>query len=61
MTFPDFHRAPNIADHPEVYERENEAIDPDGRLWRALRERSDWTGRTLLDLGCGTGFWPRSS
>ncbi|PSL56221.1 methyltransferase family protein [Saccharothrix carnea] len=57
VTFPDFHRAPNIADHPDVYERENEAIDPDGRLWRALRERADWAGRTLLDLGCGTGFW----
>ncbi|WP_053718723.1 class I SAM-dependent methyltransferase [Saccharothrix sp. NRRL B-16348] len=55
--FSDFHRAPNIADHPDVYERENEAIDPDGRLWRALRERADWAGRTVLDLGCGTGFW----
>ncbi|TQM79201.1 methyltransferase family protein [Saccharothrix saharensis] len=55
--FPDFHRAPNIADHPDLYERENEAIDPDGRLWRALRDQADWAGRTVLDLGCGTGFW----
>ena len=55
--FPDFSRAPNIADNPETYERENEAIDPTGVLWSALRARADWAGRTLLDLGCGTGFW----
>ncbi|ROP36515.1 class I SAM-dependent methyltransferase [Saccharothrix texasensis] len=55
--FPDFHRAPNIADHPDLYERENEAIDPTGLLWRALRDQADWAGRTVLDLGCGTGFW----
>ncbi|QQQ80460.1 class I SAM-dependent methyltransferase [Saccharothrix sp. 6-C] len=55
--FPDFHRAPNIADHPDLYERENEAIDPAGLLWRALRDQADWAGRTVLDLGCGTGFW----
>ncbi len=55
--FSDFRRAPDIADHPDVYERENEAVDLDGRLWRALREQYDWAGRTLLDLGCGTGFW----
>jgi ubiquinone/menaquinone biosynthesis C-methylase UbiE len=35
---------------------ENRAVDPDGTLWAALRERADWTGRTVLDLGCGTGF-----
>lgn len=57
MTFPDFAPAPNIAEHPDLYERENEAIDPDGVLWRALREQADWSGRTLVDLGCGTGFW----
>ncbi|HEX5116189.1 MAG TPA: class I SAM-dependent methyltransferase [Pseudonocardiaceae bacterium] len=57
MTFPDFSPAPNIAEHPDLYERENEAIDPAGVLWRALREQADWTGRTLVDLGCGTGFW----
>ncbi|NUT94900.1 MAG: class I SAM-dependent methyltransferase [Saccharothrix sp.] len=55
--FPDFARAPNIADHPDVYERENEAIDPTGVLWRALRAEADWAGRTIVDLGCGTGFW----
>lgn len=57
LGFPDFARAPNIAGHPDVYERENEAIDPTGVLWRALRAEVDWAGRTIVDLGCGTGFW----
>nr|WP_309116101.1 class I SAM-dependent methyltransferase [Saccharothrix sp.] len=57
LVFPDFARAPNIAGHPDVYERENEAIDPTGVLWRALRAEVDWAGRTIVDLGCGTGFW----
>jgi SAM-dependent methyltransferase len=56
-SFPDFSRAPNIADNPETYERENEAIDPSRALWRALRDEADWSGRTLVDLGRGTGFW----
>jgi len=55
--FPDFARAPNIADNQATYELENEAIDPSGALWRALRDERDWSGRSLLDLGCGTGFW----
>ncbi len=46
----------NIWNHPATYEVENRAVDPDGVLWRALQETVDWTGRTVLDLGCGTGF-----
>lgn len=57
MTYPDFVRAPDIADHPELYELENRAIDPAGVLWRALREQADRRGRDLVDLGCGDGFW----
>jgi SAM-dependent methyltransferase len=48
--------SPNIWKTPEVYERENRAADPDGRLWAAMTERSDWAGRVVLDVGCGTGF-----
>lgn len=48
--------SPNIWHHTATYELENRAADPDGRLWAAMRERADWTGRTVLDLGCGTGF-----
>ena len=55
--FPDWRRAPNIADHPEVYELENEALDPDGLVLRAMRDLADWRGRAIVDLGCGTGFW----
>jgi SAM-dependent methyltransferase len=56
-TFPDFVRAANIADNPDTYQRENEAIDPSGALWNGLRQAADWAGRTVLDLGCGSGFW----
>lgn len=53
----DWIRAPNIGEHPDVYELENEAIARDGRLDEALRAAGEWSGRQLLDIGCGTGFW----
>lgn len=49
--------APNIAGDAATYELENEAIARDGRLDEALRGIEDWSGRRLLDIGCGTGFW----
>ncbi len=48
--------SPNIWRHTATYEVENRAVDPDGRLWSALESLADWSGRTVLDLGCGTGF-----
>lgn len=48
--------SPNIWRHTATYEVENRAADPDGRLWTAMSERVTWAGRTVLDLGCGTGF-----
>lgn len=48
--------SPNIWHHTETYELENRAVDPDGRLWTALEARVSWRDRTVLDLGCGTGF-----
>ena len=55
--FPDWRFAPNIGGHPDVYEIENRALDPDGYVLAAMRNLAPWSGRTLVDLGCGTGFW----
>ncbi|GAA4855632.1 class I SAM-dependent methyltransferase [Saccharopolyspora cebuensis] len=48
--------SPNIWHWPEVYAVENRAQDSTGAVWRALRERCDWTGADVLDVGCGDGF-----
>jgi SAM-dependent methyltransferase len=55
--FPDWRFAPNIGGHPDVYEIENRALDPEGHVLAAMRNLAPWDGRTLVDLGCGTGFW----
>jgi len=48
--------SPNIWNWPEVYERENQAVDADGALWVALADRVDWDGADVVDVGCGDGF-----
>jgi SAM-dependent methyltransferase len=48
--------SPNIWHHTTTYEIENRAADPDGRLWAAMESLADWSGRDVLDLGCGSGF-----
>jgi SAM-dependent methyltransferase len=48
--------SPNIWRFPQVYELENRGVDPDGVIESAIRERHDWTGASVLDVGCGTGF-----
>ncbi|TFI49977.1 class I SAM-dependent methyltransferase, partial [Micrococcus endophyticus] len=53
---PDFVPASNQGGDPAVYEVENAALDREGTLWAALQEAAPWVGRTLLDLGAGTGF-----
>lgn len=58
----DFIRAGNQGRYPEIYEIENRAIDHEGTLWSALREIAPWAGKSILDLGCGSGYWlPRYS
>lgn len=48
--------SPNIWYYQQAYEVENRAQDVDGEIWRVLREEADWTGRDVLDLGCGDGY-----
>jgi SAM-dependent methyltransferase len=48
--------SPNIWNHPGTYETENRAVDPDGVLEAAMASIAPWTGRSVLDVGCGTGF-----
>ncbi|WP_199286974.1 class I SAM-dependent methyltransferase [Nocardioides houyundeii] len=48
--------SPNIWQHPETYELENRALDPDELLESAMAAVAPWRGRTFLDVGCGTGF-----
>ncbi|MEJ7702309.1 MAG: class I SAM-dependent methyltransferase [Geodermatophilaceae bacterium] len=55
--FSDFARSPNQAQDPELYELENQAFDRSGLVLAAMRELAPWAGQTLLDLGCGSGYW----
>ncbi|WP_243727164.1 class I SAM-dependent methyltransferase [Actinocrispum wychmicini] len=48
--------SPNIWHWPDLYEVENQAQDVDGEIWRVLRERCDWSGLDVVDVGCGDGF-----
>jgi hypothetical protein len=57
MRFSDFSPAPNQGARPDLYELENRAIDPDGVVLAAMRELAPWVNRTLVDLGCGSGYW----
>jgi SAM-dependent methyltransferase len=55
--FPDYRFAPNIGGHADIYELENSAFLQAGHVLDAMRALASWTGRTIADLGCGTGFW----
>lgn len=57
MELSDFLPAPNQGGDPALYEVENRALDPRGLVLDAMRTSAPWAGRTLLDLGCGSGFW----
>lgn len=48
--------SPNIWNWPQIYVRENEAIDADGALWAALAEQVDWCAADVVDVGSGDGF-----
>ena len=57
VSYPDFQPAPNQGARPDLYELENRAMDPDHLVLDAMRELAPWAGKTLLDLGCGSGYW----
>jgi SAM-dependent methyltransferase len=57
QALPDFRFAPNIGGHPDIYEIENRALDQSGHVLDAMRALAPWAGKTIVDLGCGTGFW----
>jgi SAM-dependent methyltransferase len=48
--------SPNIWHWPEIYEIENRAQDVGDAIWAALARTYDWSGRDVLDVGCGDGF-----
>jgi SAM-dependent methyltransferase len=48
--------SPNIWEHPATYELENRAVDHDGLIEEAMSSVASWSGRDVLDLGCGSGF-----
>lgn len=48
--------SPNIWNSPATYELENHAFDRAGVLEQTMRSVADWSGRDVLDIGCGTGF-----
>jgi ubiquinone/menaquinone biosynthesis C-methylase UbiE len=55
--FGDYQPAPNITARPDLYELENHAMDPDGFVLARMRSLAPWQGKTLVDLGCGSGYW----
>lgn len=54
---PEVHASPNIQEDPDLYEIENAAVDPEGRLFEALARVLPWDDQVVVDLGAGTGFW----
>ncbi len=48
--------SPNIWHWPHLYEAENRAQDVDGAVFDAIRSVADWTSKTVVDVGCGSGF-----
>jgi len=57
MELSDFIPAGNQGGNPALYELENRAMDPGGAVLGEMARVAPWDGRTLVDLGCGSGFW----
>lgn len=48
--------SPNIWRFPQIYETENRGVDRDHVIEATMQCFRTWSGATVLDLGCGTGF-----
>lgn len=48
--------SPNIWRWPALYEVENRAQDAGDAVFPVLAEVADWSGRDVVDIGCGSGF-----
>ncbi|MGB5951882.1 MAG: class I SAM-dependent methyltransferase [Ornithinimicrobium sp.] len=48
--------SPNIWSAPDIYEIENEGVDPDGAIWQAMAAVHDHHNERVLDVGCGSGY-----
>jgi ubiquinone/menaquinone biosynthesis C-methylase UbiE len=53
---PGVHAAPNIQQHPDVYEIENRAVDPEQLIEARMHAIAPWDDKVVLDLGAGTGY-----
>jgi ubiquinone/menaquinone biosynthesis C-methylase UbiE len=56
LDLPGVHRSPNIQTDADVYEVENNAVDPDQLIEREMWRIAPWDDKVVLDLGSGTGF-----
>ncbi len=56
LPLPGVHASPNIQEEPDLFEVENAATDPEGRLWAAIEAIAPWDDRVILDIGTGTGY-----
>lgn len=56
MSRPGVVPSPNIWHHTATYEVENRAADPGRAVEAAMASVCSWSGRTFVDLGCGSGF-----
>jgi hypothetical protein len=57
-SFPDFQSAPNQGARPDLYELENQALDPDGVVLAAMRELGP-VGRPHAGRRAARPGWPR--
>jgi hypothetical protein len=53
---PGVHPSAKIQGDPDLYEIENRAADPEGRIEQTMWQLAPWQDQVVLDLGARTGF-----